>query len=74
MAVLYKFASEAPNGLFAFAGDRDGAQLPKKHGPWKAAGNIQAYQDIPHRLDRDAIEQGISENGFQMWRLTKKAS
>ena len=73
MNVIYKFASTAPNGLFAFAGDRAGTQLPEKHGPWKSAGTIQARESIPHRLDRNVIEQAISEQGYQMWRLKKDA-
>lgn len=69
MIVLYKFVSSAPSKLHAFAGDREGANLPAQHGPWKPAGNIQPHQDIPYRLDRDVIEQAISEHGYQMWRM-----
>lgn len=71
MTVIYQFASESPGSLFAFAGDRDGARLPKRHGPWKPAGTIHSFQAIPHHLDRAAIEQAIDEHGYQMWRFKK---
>jgi hypothetical protein len=71
MRVIYKFAST--NGLYAFAGDRAGSRLPKRHGPWKSTGNIQPLEEIPHGFDRGAIEAAIDEHGFQMWRIKKKA-
>ena len=72
MSVIYQFASEAPSRLLAFAGDRDGSRLPKRHGPWKPTGAIHSSQVIPHRLDRAAIEQAIDEHGFQMWRIKEE--
>jgi hypothetical protein len=69
MTIIFRFASTSPNGLFAFAGDPSGDRLPKKHGPWRPDGSIQAYQSPPFNLDRAAIEDGIREQGFQMWRL-----
>lgn len=71
MTVIYQFASEAASQLFAFAGDRDGASLPKRHGPWKPTGAIHSSQAIPYRLDRAAIERAIDEHGYQMWRFRK---
>ena len=71
MSTIYKFSSTAPNGLFAFAGDRAGSQLPENHGPWKPDGALEAREPIPYRLDRAAIEQAISEHGYQMWRMKK---
>jgi hypothetical protein len=71
--VIFTFASDSPNRLFAFAGDRAGASLPEQHGPWKSVGEIGPDEEIQHGLDRQHIEQAIHEHGYQMWRM-KKAS
>ena len=71
--VIFVFESAGAGGLCAFAGDRSGASLPARHGPWKVLSNISAKQSLPHALDRKVVEQAIAEHGFQMWRL-KKAS
>jgi len=72
MIRIYTFASEAPNRLFAFTGDRSGSTLPEQHGPWKSIGDIGPRDEVPHRLDRRHIEQAIDEHGYQMWRMKKK--
>jgi hypothetical protein len=72
MPVIFKFASSATDGLFAFTGDRLGAKLPKKHGPWVSKGNVKPQQPIPHRLDRGTVESAIEERGYQMWRMKKR--
>jgi hypothetical protein len=66
---IYAFASEAPSGLRAFAGDRAGSCLPEQHGPWKSIGEIGPRERIQHGLDRKRIEQAILERGYQMWRM-----
>lgn len=71
--MIYTFESDAPNRLFAFAGDRAGASLPEQHGPWKSVGEIGPGDKIQHGLDRNHIEQAICAHGYQMWRM-KKAS
>jgi hypothetical protein len=65
---IYTFASEAPNRLLAFAGDRVGSTLPERHGPWKSVGEIGPDEKVQHGLDRDQIERAIREHGYQMWR------
>ena len=68
--VMYTFASGAKSGLFAFARDKAGSKLPKKFGPWRLSGDLlQADQPLPHAFSRDAVERGIQEQGFQMWRI-----
>jgi hypothetical protein len=71
--VIYRFASNVLPGLFAFAGDRDGTKLPPKYGPWDRTGRIQNHEDLPHQIDRGAIEQAIAEQGYQLWRMKKGA-
>jgi hypothetical protein len=67
------FESAGAGGLRAFVGERSGASLPERHGPWKRLTNIAAHQRLPHALDRKVVEKAIAEHGFQLWRL-KKAS
>ena len=71
--MIYTFASDGPNRLFAFAGDRAGAALPQQHGPWKSVGEIAPGEKISHGLDRKYIEQAICEHGYQMWRMKEAA-
>lgn len=73
MPTIFRFASGAPNSLFAFAGDRMGSSLPARHGPWKSEGNIGPREAIPHQLDRKHIEDAIDEHGYQLWRMKKEA-
>ncbi len=74
MAIIFKFTSSATNGLFAFAGDRSGAQLPENHGPWISNGNVRPNESIPHSLDRETIERAIGDHGYQLWRLKKRSA
>lgn len=67
--MIYTFAPEPPARLFAYAGDRTGASLPERHGPWKSVGQIGPSEKMRHGLDRAHIEQAIFEHGYQMWRL-----
>ena len=69
---IYIFKSESQKELLAFAGDIDGDKLPKKHGPWTATGVIGPDKAPRHNLSRDAIEEAIEGDGFQLWRLRKK--
>jgi hypothetical protein len=68
---IYIFKSEAKNELHAFAGDSTGSKLPQQHGPWTATGVIRADKSPPHNFSRDAIEEAIEAEGFQLWRLKK---
>jgi hypothetical protein len=70
---IFIFKSETRAGLCAFAGDQSGNTLPKSHGPWTATGVVAANSAPPHRISRAAIEKAIEEQGFQLWRLAKKA-
>ena len=68
---IYIFKSESKNELRAFAGDPAGSKLPQQHGPWTATGVIRADKAPPHNFSRDAIEEAIEDQGFQLWRLKK---
>ena len=70
---IYIFKSETRKELRAFASDPAGAQLPKQHGPWTATGIVGASSEPPHKMSRDAIEKALAAEGFQMWRMAKKA-
>jgi hypothetical protein len=70
---IYIFKSESKRELRAFASDLSGGKLPKSHGPWTATGVVAADKAPPHNLSRDTIEQAINADGFQLWRMQKKA-
>jgi hypothetical protein len=70
---IYIFKSETKTELRAFAGDLTGSKLPQNHGPWTATGVIGLDKPPPYNLSRDAIEEAIDAEGFQLWRLRKKA-
>jgi len=70
---IYIFKSESRKELRAFAGDLIGDKLPKNHGPWTSTGVIGPNKAPPHNLSRDMIEKAINAEGFQLWRLQKKA-
>jgi hypothetical protein len=69
---IYIFKSETRNGLRAFAGDLVGSKLPQEHGPWTATGAVGPDKAPPYNFSRDAIEEAIDAEGFQLWRLVKK--
>jgi hypothetical protein len=69
---IFVFKSEANPHLRAFAGDLAGNQLPKQLGPWNATGAIGPDRNPPHNLSRDVIEAAIKEQGFQLWRMSKR--
>ena len=70
---IYMFKSETTKGLRAFAGDLAGSKLPENHRPWSVTGVVTEDKAPPHKLSREAIEQAIADEGFQLWRLSKKA-
>jgi hypothetical protein len=69
---LYIFKSETTRDLRAFAADIVGAKLPGSHAPWTVTGIVAAEATPPHNLSREAIEEAIGTEGFQLWRLSKK--
>jgi hypothetical protein len=69
---LYMFKSETRKELHAFAGDPGGSKLPPQHGPWTVTGVVGAEKDPPYKMSRDAIQEAIDAEGFQLWRLGKK--
>ena len=69
---IFVFKSEANPQLRAFGGDLAGGQLPKQFAPWRAIGAIAPDRNPPHNLSRDVIEAAIKEQGFQLWRLSKR--
>ena len=71
---IYIFKSETRQELHAFAGEPSGSKLPKQHGPWTVTGVVAPERDPPHKFSRDAIEEAIQGEGFQLWRVSKKTS
>ena len=69
---IYIFKSETRKHLRAFAGDLAGSRLPQNHGPWTATGAIGPDSAPPYNFSRDAIQEAIDAEGFQLWRLSKK--
>jgi hypothetical protein len=65
---LFMFRSRKNDSLNAFAPDSAGERLPKKFAPWISVGVIRPDQTPPRGLGRAAIEAGIAENGYQLWR------
>jgi hypothetical protein len=63
---IYIFKSESRRELRAFAGHISGDKLPKNHGPWTVTGVIGADKAPPHNLSREAIEEAIEGEGFQL--------
>ncbi len=70
---MYIFKSETTKDLRAFAGDPTGTRLPENHAPWTATGVVAPDKAPPHNLSRETIEEAIETEGFQLWRLRKKA-
>ncbi len=69
---IFIFKSETTPDLRAFGGDLAGTQLPNQFKPWHVTGAVAPDQDPPYKLSRDAIETAIKDQGFQLWRLSKK--
>jgi len=69
---IYIFKSETRKDLRAFAGDLTGSRLPQNHGPWTATGAIGPDSAPPYNFSRDAIEEAIAVEGFQLWRFVEK--
>ncbi|CEJ13510.1 hypothetical protein BN1110_03829 [bacterium YEK0313] len=70
---LFMFKSGAKPGLFSFAADGRGTKLPERLGPWTSYGVVRPEERPPHGMSRNAIEAGISEHGFQLWRKKEAA-
>ncbi len=69
---LFMFKSESNGELRAFSSDANGEQLPTRHEPWTAIGVIREDKDPPHNLSRTLIEKGVSDQGFQLYRMKTK--
>jgi hypothetical protein len=69
---IFIFKSEANSELGAFSGESDAQQLPSKFGPWHAVGVVRPDKEPPYKLSRETIEQAISSQGFQLFRLKPK--
>lgn len=70
---LFMFRSGKQASLHGFSSESAGESLPQKFAPWTGIGVVRPDQIPPHGLRREAIESGIAENGYQLWR-TKKAA
>jgi hypothetical protein len=68
---LFMYYSQKSKGIFCFSADPQGRGLPDSLSPWVAFGVVRPDQSPPHRMSRDAIENGIAENGYQLWRENK---
>lgn len=71
---LFMFQSDKTDSIFGFAANPAGDSLPEKFAPWTGIGVVRPDQVPPNGLPRDAIEAGIAENGYQLWRKKKPAS
>ena len=69
---IYMFKSDVRDELRAFAGDPGGSKLPQRHGPWTAVGVVTPDRAPPHNFSRDAIQNAIGAEGFQLWRLCSR--
>jgi hypothetical protein len=69
---IFIFKSEPRPELRAFGADLTGSQLPQQFRPWRAIGAIAPDRDPPHKLSREVIETAIKNQGFQLWRMSKK--
>ena len=69
---LFMYQSIKMKGMFCFSRDPKGSGLPAGFSPWQAFGVIRSDQAPPHGLSRQAIEAGIREHGFQLWRTKRK--
>ncbi|MBD2745203.1 hypothetical protein IC232_00690 [Microvirga sp. BT688] len=69
---LFMFTSQAKDDLHAFAGDESGTKLPAKYAPWGLTGTLNSRETPPHKFNRKAIEQAVSSEGFQLWRMKPK--
>jgi hypothetical protein len=70
---LVIFKSESNRGLYAFAADHGGEKLPSRHGPWTAVGVVPDHKEPPHKMSRNVIENSITEQGFQLYRVKNTA-
>jgi len=66
---LFIFKSESNDTLRAFADDLIGSRLPAQFKPWTAIGAVAADGAMPYTFERGAIEQAITDQGFQLWRF-----
>jgi hypothetical protein len=71
---LYIFKSDTKRELRAFVRDVAGDSLPIQFRPWHAIGVVGTDKAPPHNLSRADIEKGISERGFQLWRVKLKSN
>jgi len=70
---IFIFKSDKNVELRAFGGDLAGTQLPSQFRPWHVVGAVAPDQDPPYNLSRAVIETAINGQGFQLFRLGKKA-
>ena len=70
---IFIFKSDTNAELRAFGGDLAGTQLPSQFKPWRVIGAVAPGRDPPYNLSRDVIEKAIDGQGFQLFRVGKKA-
>ena len=71
---FYIFKSESQRELRGFTSDPSGDMLPSVVGPWSSIGVVAEGRDPPHGLARSAIENAISDRGYQLWRMKAAAA
>jgi hypothetical protein len=71
---LFMFKSESNRELHAFVADPGGEPLPSRHGPWTAVGVVREDKEPPHKMSREVIEQSIADQGFQLYKMKRRAA
>jgi hypothetical protein len=66
---IYMFKSQKKPDLRAFTRDRAGDTLPQQFAPWHVTGVVTSDKPGPFNLSREAIEESINTQGFQLWRM-----
>jgi hypothetical protein len=69
---IYIFRSETRKELRAFAGDPAAASSRRSMVPGPLLG-LSHQREPPYKFSRDVIQEAIDAEGFQLWRLGKKA-
>jgi hypothetical protein len=68
---IFIFKSEARPDLHAFGPSWTAVGCQSSSDPG-AIGAIAPDRDPPHELSREAIEQAMRTQGFQLWRMSRK--
>lgn len=70
---IYLYRSTKTKGLFCFSTGDEPTGLPESLAPWRRLGVVKPNEKLPHGLQREAIEPGIAEHGYQLFRRKAKS-